>query len=273
MAERIAGANGVDRDAQLVRDLLHQPRADGAGIDGARAGLRAFSRRRILRAAPFTRNLQPFTREEPRAAEVPLNLPAGRPRDAQGMDEQGCVKLDAVLLRHRLADCRDGLFDIQLAKMLAFHLADHHQPFFPVDIHAHGSGCVQSDRGVAGFNRTLDILRVMIPAADDDQVLDAPGNEKLSAKQESKIAGPQERTIAAGQACLEYTRGVGVAAPVPLCDVRPGHPDFANLSILHRCAGIRVHYREARTGGDPSGTHQPARVGLMRGSHCRAGLQ
>ena len=50
---------------------------------------------------------------------------------------------------------------------------------------------------VAAFDRQLDVLRIVIDAADDDQVLEPAGDEQLAVVQEAQVAGPQERPVAA----------------------------------------------------------------------------
>jgi hypothetical protein len=45
----------------------------------------------------------------------------------------------------------------------------------------------------------LDVLRIMIHAANDDQVFQAPGDEEFILVLETQVAGAQVRTITVGE--------------------------------------------------------------------------
>src|SRR5437867_12914240 len=51
--------------------------------------------------------------------------------------------------------------------------------------------------GVTRLRRQLDILRIMVHAANDDQVFEPAGDEQLAVVDKSKVARAQERAFAA----------------------------------------------------------------------------
>src|SRR6185503_7064299 len=81
------------------------------------------------------------------------------------------------------------------------------------------------------LNRQLYIVRVMIEAANDDQILQSTGDEELAFIDEAKIPGAQEWSIAAtGKVrakCLFRQLGF---APVALSHARSCDPDLAHLA-------------------------------------------
>ena len=80
----------------------------------------------------------------------------------------------------------------------------------------------------------LDVLRVMIFPANDDQVFDAPGDVELRVAQETEIAGAQPRTAAVGvRGVQDVARVVGLC-PVTGRDVRAAYPDFADGVLRQR---------------------------------------
>ena len=46
------------------------------------------------------------------------------------------------------------------------------------------------------LGRQLDVLRIVVAAAQDDQVLQAAGDVQLAAGEEPEVAGAQERALA-----------------------------------------------------------------------------
>ena len=58
------------------------------------------------------------------------------------------------------------------------------KPFFTVNIYGKSSAGVGLERGVARLDCAFNILRVMVPTPDDDQVFDAAGDKQLTAMEE-----------------------------------------------------------------------------------------
>ena len=76
----------------------------------------------------------------------------------------------------------------------------------------------------------LDVLRVMVNAADDDQVLDSARDVKLAILiEKAEIAGAQPALATAGHhPSPEHRTGRLGVAPITRRDMRPGNPNFAD---------------------------------------------
>ncbi len=117
----------------------------------------------------------------------------------------------------------------------------------------------------------------MVAARDDDDVLGAAGDVDLRAVEEADVAGAQEGPLArVGQAGAEDLLGLLGAAPVPVGDARPGHPDLAHGAVGQRGAGARVDNRHALVGHRGAASdHGPGRsvrrrtLGPARGQRVR----
>ena len=57
------------------------------------------------------------------------------------------------------------------------------------------------------LGRLLDVLRIVVAAADDDHVLEPAGDEQLAVVHEAEVAGPQEAAFVAGDAGAEHLVG------------------------------------------------------------------
>lgn len=72
-----------------------------------------------------------------------------------------------------------------------------------------GKGCRSRglNRFVALLDRLLDVLRVLVDPAHDDQIFDPACNIELSFAQESQVAGAQIRSVAILGRRMEYFLG------------------------------------------------------------------
>src|SRR5580698_5384834 len=94
--------------------------------------------------------------------------------------------------------------------------------------------------------RGFDVLRVVIAPANDDQILDAAGDEDLAVSQEPEIAGSQEGSVAAlCQPPVERVfREVGTP-PVAGSHRRSRDPDFADLVRWTHAPCVRADDQDA----------------------------
>src|SRR5205085_7082778 len=96
----------------------------------------------------------------------------------------------------------------------------------------------------------LDILRVVVGAADDDDILDAAGDEQLAARvDKTEIAGPQPRAVflpddPRPERCLALVR----IAPIALRDIGAGHPDLADAAVRKPLSALGVDDRDFLAG-------------------------
>ena len=81
----------------------------------------------------------------------------------------------------------------------------------------------------------------MVPPANDDQVLQPAGHEKLPLEEEPQIAGPQERAFAAvGQAGLKGRRGRFRVLVVAAGHAGALDPDFPDVPVRNGEARLRI---------------------------------
>src|SRR5207302_7501266 len=103
---------------------------------------------------------------------------------------------------------------------------------------------------VALLHRLLDILRVVVRAADNDDVLDAPGDEQLAALIEKpEVTGPQPRAVflpddPRPERCLGLVR----IAPIPFRDIRPRDPERADPTARKPLSALGIDNRDFLAG-------------------------
>src|SRR5262249_33520420 len=104
-----------------------------------------------------------------------------RLRNGAWANEHDRVERDLVFVRNSLADAADDLVDFEVAAMDAFHLLYEDDLFFVVfGQHRECSPAVPPQRRMAVIDGVLDVLRVVVDAANDDDILDAARDEQLS---------------------------------------------------------------------------------------------
>ena len=74
---------------------------------------------------------------------------------------------------------------------LEFH--GNRQPLLAVGLQRKRNPAADRAGRITGFQSRLDILRIIIQAANDDHLLATPGNVQFAAVNEPQVAGPQER--------------------------------------------------------------------------------
>src|SRR6185369_14193042 len=89
-----------------------------------------------------------------------------------------------------------------------------------------GGGTARPQRRVRTLGGELDVLRVVVAAPQDDQILDAAGDEQLAPGEEAEVAGAQETPPFQGGA--EGALRLLVPVPVAGGDARTGHPDLTD---------------------------------------------
>ena len=97
-------------------------------------------------------------------------------------------------------------------------------------------------RGWLCCDGQLDVLRIVVHAADDDQVLEPAGDEQLAVAHEAQVAGAQEgplagvRQVGRGRSA---SRGLGLL-PVALGHAGAADPDLADRLRRAECHGLGV---------------------------------
>ena len=202
------------------------------------------------RGARPGRSLQP--RHSATTSSVPSRKPwrhacrwilaAGRFRNAAGLDQDDGLDRQLVLGRDVATNGLEHA--VQLALLAALDLVHHDQPLGPVDLDRKGRPAVGSQARMALADRQLDVLRIVVRPANDDQVFQAPGDEHLAGLHEAEVAGPQEGAFA--RVFQVGVKGAGrFVGPFPIALGHAGtaDPDLAD-AIVRQAAhvlGMRDH--------------------------------
>ncbi len=193
------------------------------------------SRQRLQRRRRFHLRARAPQRRE---AAVEIGGPAGLaphlaargPGQGRGAQEDHLVHPRLVLLGdrapHRLGDRRRRV-RLSAAQI---GLARHHQPLLAIGLDREGGARPRPQRRVSPLDGPLDVLRIVIAPAQDDEVLPPPGDEQLAAGEKAEVARAQERAgrRLVRQAGAEVGRGLLGLAPVPRCHAGAGDPDLAH---------------------------------------------
>ena len=166
------------------------------------------------------------------------------------------VDLHLVPLGHRLADVADQLAGRPAPRQRRSTSCTTTSPGRPSRRYLEGGPAARPQPRVDGLDRRLDVLRVVVAAADDDHVLDPPRDEQLAASHEPEVAGPQERAFAGvGQPGVERLLRLLRPAPVPAATDCAAHPDLADRA--HPAARCERSGSTMRTSWPSHGRPQP----------------
>ncbi len=294
--QRVHGEGHAQRPLRVVRQLGGAQRVQAISGDGLVRGHRLHSHARA-RGQPlpqpvlnrlggvqrsFARGLGRFgrgsgghcfaprqhfpqlAREPGRARALTLNLPARCLGNAAGLDEHQRVQLHLVQLRQPLAHRREHfLHGGQLPARV--HLLHQHQALLALHLHAEGRATTGAQRRVGLLRRQLQVLRVVVAAAKDEQVLETAGDEELVPAQEAQVPGAKEGPVAVGRPRIEGTRRLFRTLPVALRHAGATHPDFTHLARLARAQRLGLDDEDLLALHRLSAPHQHAsilRVGL-----------
>src|SRR3984893_3312576 len=95
---------------------------------------------------------------------------------------------------------------------------------------------------MAALHRGLDVFGVVVPAADDDEILQPSRDEQLAFQLEAEVNVAEERSAPA--VCAERREcllRLGRPAPIALRDAPAGEPDLPNLAGRTLPTGERIH--------------------------------
>ena len=128
-------------------------------------------------------------------------------------------------------------------------LADH-QALAVVPLHREGRPAARPQRRVRPLRRGLEVLRIEVAPAQDDEILEPAGHVELAVEDEAQVAGAQEgpgvravRAVrVAGQAGAEVALGVLGPPPVALRHARPGDPDLPDPAGGRGARGRRLDH-------------------------------
>jgi hypothetical protein len=127
-------------------------------------------------------------------------------------------------------------------RRLARDFLNHNKVFFNIARNRKRSAASRPEQSMGCSSGSFDILRVEIAPAHDDQVLQAPCNEKTAVSDKAQITGFQKTRIARTDAALECGICFVRSVPVPGCNGRTGHPYFADLIFPACLTFIAIDY-------------------------------
>jgi hypothetical protein len=155
------------------------------------------------------------------------HLAAGGARQRAGADEHQLAQLHAELL----GDGDPGLrVDLLVAAgfVAPLHLVDEDQPRPVVALVGERRPAAGLEQRRRDLHHLLDVLRVVVAAADDEHVLQPAGDEQLAFVEEAQVAGPQPALGGVvGQGAAEGRLGGVGPLEVARRDARAAHPHFA----------------------------------------------
>lgn len=121
-------------------------------------------------------------------------------------------------------------------RCLALDLLHHHHHFLPRILDGESPCAPAPKQPVALLYGSLNILRVVISASNDEQVLQTPGDKDFTVSDEPEVTGPQERPFSRIAKCrAKRARSFLRIVPISLGGAGSGQPDFTDL--LHGTAG------------------------------------
>ena len=118
---------------------------------------------------------------------------------------------------------------------------------------------VAADHRVGLLRCRLDVLRVVVPPVDDDQVLEPAGDQQLALVKHPGVAGAEPALTRQAARVGGEHRAEGLRAVLPEVagrDVRPADPDLTDPPRRAYRAGLRMHDGHVLVGGGAAGGHR-----------------
>ncbi len=191
------------------------------------------------------------------AAAVALHLAAGSPGQGGRADQDQIGKLHLVLFGQAAAHRRGDLLDRETLQPVALGLEHHHQALFAEHLDRK-SGATP---GAQGFMRALrgelQVLRIVIAAPQNDQILAPAGDVELALAQETEVARAQERAAAVRQPGAQLRLARLRASPVSRCHAGSGDPDLADLLRRAGDPGLGIDDQHLLIPPGAPAAHQP----------------
>jgi hypothetical protein len=104
------------------------------------------------------------------------------------------MSLQFVLFGDRATNALNDRFRTHWAT--ALRLLNNDQLFGAVGLNSECRAAARSSLRVALLHSPLDVLRIVIASANDNQVFEATRDEQIIAMQETQVAGSEKRSLA-----------------------------------------------------------------------------
>ena len=227
--------------------------AAGGALCGASRGARPFrpASSAVSDSSPLSRpasaeHLQcPF--EQQLSGRAALNPAAGGLRQCRRRYKCNRIDRDLVLPGDRVADAAGDLVEIQISALRPLDFLHHRKLLIPFSVEdRERRAAVPAERRMAFLYGPFDILRIVVRAANDDEVLDPPGDEQPAVLvQEPEISGPQPVLLrGVHDARVERVRRGRRIFPIAAGYVRPADPDLAKSARGDAAACVRIDDRD-----------------------------
>src|SRR5918997_1918750 len=119
---------------------------------------------------------------------------------------------------------------------MALNFLENDEPRLTVAVDSKCRTSAAAQTGVARFNRMLNVLGIVIPPAQDDQVLEPSSNEELAIVQKAQVTGAQKWTfVRVSEPSAEGSSGFVWAVPVALGDAWSSNPNLTDFAASARC--------------------------------------
>ncbi|CRM45857.1 hypothetical protein [Pseudomonas sp. 24 R 17] len=203
----------------------------------------------------------------PQRTRCTLHLAAGGLRQGTRVEQHHHARRLLIRLGDGLADRLDQRIGRQDFLHAAADFGGNADTFQALVIHCECRDPAFAHHFHFALDGLLDVLRVQVMTAHDQQVFQAAGDVHLTVADKTQVAGAQPGTASVSHKGLGGGFGV---APVAVGDARPGGPELADVILGQFGEGVRVGDQHRVFGLAGAATHDRTalpRLGTV-GSQC-----
>ncbi len=191
------------------------------------------------------------------AALAAADLAAGGLGDRPRAEQDHTGDAHAVLLGDGPPDrIGDRCKIARLEREPALDLVDKDEVLLPLLVDGERRSASGAQGRMGPLRGQLQVLGIVVAPAQDDQVLETAGDEKLPVPHESEIPGAQERPAAIVQQGSERLAGLRGPVPVARGHGWPGDPDLPDLFAGTGAARLRIDDAELVSHGESAAAHR-----------------
>ena len=188
-----------------------------------------------------------------RRAGRTLQFAAGRQRHRLRIQQDDDGRIFLRLPQHRFADRMGERFGTLALQNGAAELRRHPNAFPPVHFDRKGGNPPAADQFDIGFDRLLDIRRIDVLPANDQEILEPAGDDQRAVPDKTNVSGTQPaHAVALDEG---FVRRLGVI-PVSERNTGTGDPDLADFVGLRRARSIGAHDARGMIGDRLAARHE-----------------
>ncbi len=271
--QHLCGIDGMGRDAEVRGDDGGQ-RLGSQRSAGVRLRHGSIGRLLLTRATPGEEDIE-LAGENGLPPRGPLQLSAGGLWHRSLRQERDECRPHCMLGREGLADGGGDGFEIGDATRI--DLAGEGELLLAILLDRERGAAAGAYTGVSALRGVLEILRIVVAPAEDDEVLAPSRDHEIAGRvEEAEITGAQIRLRIARDRGPEGHLGERWIAPVSLGHARSRDPDLADLADLARGpgdTGFGVHDAESVIADHLATADEMLRRCTWRRFHRAAALQ